>query len=727
MSAGDTLRASENSALNNVQIISRVTGKKTSNKKKKALSFSAAGFIIIIVLIFGVLVGVGNIIPDAVSTRLIEETDVQYSDAVASKIIIMAEALKNGDLPENTIKRLKENGVEVEKSDDGAMYLDYDEKTVSGDELQGRALQDAKLYNAIENSTYSRAAYYYDNSARDVFQRIGSSRNSYTSDASFEEVMNTVMGEGSNINVNNVALFEWEDEETGEIISEYGEVGETGNSDSAAESFVESVRQKNTAESSEKATMNAADALSVADTVAKEQRSSLFFLTFIENISKMKAGYGNESRINEAMNYLFDPRESRVTDVDTHEVVTSYGSMTESPSLYSVLSGDRIDVNKVKNYSSERILKSVENQIGVGGADNDTLRGTVASTNSRVRGSVGRFLELSGAEASGDDLSVTTSIVQESLVDNSFETIGGIKAGEMLVEGAVNVGKELAKASGATPGSADAVKQYAKLTNTVLAMEAKSDRLNRSPFDITSKNTFLGAIVYNLAISMRGSSSLSKISSFVNTAGKSFASIMPSVLADDEANLYLTNFGDCEKIGSVGAVGSAGCSMIATFDTSTLDNIFNDSGFVDFMEKNTTLSESGVRTINEGSALAKFIDYNNERITPIGVTDGGILESLKSTGFGKIPFVSDILSMITTWLETTDEERMIASGEAFVNSGDNDNWQTYKYAQRYVSLARATESLRQYDGDSMAYSGLKYFEGTENPVVAYKQSKLAQR
>ncbi|MBQ8156211.1 hypothetical protein IJ101_00270 [Candidatus Saccharibacteria bacterium] len=725
MSAGDTLRASERSALHNTQIISHVSGKKNS-KKKKLLSFSAAGFIIIIVLVFGAIVGIGNIIPDAISTRLIEETDVQYSDAVASKIIVMAEALKSGDLPENTIKRLKDNGIEVQHSDDGAMYLEYDGKVVTGDNLQSVALEDTKLYNAIEKATYSRAAYYYDNSAHDVFSRIGSSRNNYTSDASFDEIMSSTMGKGSDINVNNVALFEWEDEETGEIISEYDEVGETGNSDSAAESFVESVRQKNVAESSKKATMNAADALSVADTIAKEQRSSLFFLNFMENISKMKAGDGNESRINDAMNYLFDPTESTVTDVDTHERITSYGSMTESPSLYSVLSGDRIDVNKVKNYSSERILRSVENQIGVGGADEDTLSGTVTSTNPRVRGSIGRFLELGGAEASGDGLSVATSIVQDSLVDNSFDTIGGIKAGEMLVEGAVNVGKELAKASGATPGSADAVKQYAKLTNTILAMEAKSDRLNRSPFDITSKNTFLGSIVYNLAINIRGSSSLSRMSSLINTTAKSFASILPSALADDEADLYLTNFGECEKIGSIGAVGSAGCSMIATFDTSTLGDIFSDAGFISFMEENTSLSDSGARTINEGSTLAKFIDYNNDRITPIGVTDGGILESLNGGGFGRIPFISDILSMITTWLETSDEERMIASGEAFVNSDSNSDWQTYKYAQRYVSLARATESLRQYDGDNMAYSKIKYFEGTENPVVAYKQTKLAR-
>ena len=159
--------------------------------------------------------------------------------------------------------------------------------------------------------------------------------------------------------------------------------------------------------------------------------------------------------------------------------------------------------------------------------------------------------------------------------------------------------------------------------------------------------------------------------------------------------------------------------MIATFDTSTLEGIFEDAGFIAFMDENTTLDSSGTRTINNNSKLADFIKYNAKRITPIGTTDGGILESLVNGSGFNIPFLSDILSMIKMSLEATEEDKRIATGETFVNSGSNADWDTYKYAQRYMSLARATEALRQYDGEATAYSNLKYFEGTENPVIAF--------
>ena len=120
MSAEEALRASERSAtqLNSgseEQIISHVNGK-SFNKTKK---FSAAGAIGLVTLIFLVLVMVfssGNLIPAAILERLVEATDVQYADAVESKILVFSQALENGDVPENTVKRLAANGVTVEGS-----------------------------------------------------------------------------------------------------------------------------------------------------------------------------------------------------------------------------------------------------------------------------------------------------------------------------------------------------------------------------------------------------------------------------------------------------------------------------------------------------------------------------------------------------------------------------------------------------------------------------------
>ena len=727
MSGSEVLQESENSALVNNQIVSNVVGKKTKVKGIGNLKgISALGFVIVMIVVFAVIFNSGTLIPSAISERLIEETDVQYADAVESKKIVFQQALADGEIPENTAEILGKNGVLVGYMDNGefkegnkhsgGLVLKQGEKIITPENFINETNNNIELYNALDSATYKRAAYYYDEAAEEVFKKIGTSRNNFTSESDFDEVMDEKMKSGSDISVNSVHSA---DNEEG-----LEENGTSASSSKDAEEFVEEVRQKNPAESATESAINTADALKVADTTAKEQRSALFFSLFMENISKMKAGEGNEAKINEAMNFLYDEAETEVVDVNTGEIVKTKGTPLDSPSLYAVLANEKVDPSNVENYSSDRILRTIENRSNTSG--NGVMNGTVASTTSGVKGSIGRMITDGIELASSALVDLVTPTVSSSLVDNSFDTIKGVKAGEFLVEGAVNTGKMLAKASGATAGDAEAVVEYARLNNEILAMDAKVDRMNRSPFDITSRNTFLGSIVYNFSIALNkaGGGVMAKSTAVFGNVGKAVGSLTTGVYADSTDG-YLTSFGVCETIGSIGAVGSPQCSETATFDPSTLNDPFNNDGFREFVEENTTLSD-GTRTINDDSILAQFILYNNNRVTPIGVMDGGILDSL-SGGSDSISFVSDIIQMIKMLLGTSESDQRIASGAAFVNSTSNDDWQTYKYAQRYVSLARATASLRKYAGDSTAYNNIQFFEGSENPVVAFTREYYASQ
>lgn len=717
MSAEEVLKANERSAIENElgeQIVSHVVGKSGETKKRKFKSWGAVGLITLMLAVVAVLFSSGNLIPAAISARLIEETDVQYADAVESKILVFQQALESGDLPENTIKRLEAQGVKVNGSS-----LEYKGKSVSAGEFVDEVHKNIGLYDAFTAATYDRAAYYYDESAEAVFKKIGTTRDNYSKKSVFDEVMSKLVGQGSNVNVSNVGLVE-KTNEKGETYEDYDVIGDTAVS-SEAEEFVKTVAENNLSENAFKATMEATNALNAADTISKEQKSSIFFMALMENISKMKAGQGNEAKINEAMNYLFKEQDSKIVDVNTGAIITVKGSMLESPSLYAILAGTKVKGEEVRNYASDRVLKTVENRTGSGAIDAETRDGTVTSSGTKTRGTIGRYIFEGLESADYGSMEAVVPTINDSMVDNSFETIGGIYGGELLAEGAVNVGKMLAKSSGGTAGDSTAAKEYARLNSTVIAMDAEVERMNKSPFDITSRNTFLGSIFYNLGVSI----SSSKVGSVLHNMGSAmssiiggaFSKILPSAKADDESEKYLANFGDCETLGSIGAVGSVGCSEIATFDTSTLKDTFHDSGFNSFVEENTELSD-GKRTVKKDSKLADFIKYNNERITPMGVMDGGILEAIKNSS-SSIPFISDIISMIKTWLFSSDEDKQVATGKVFVNSASNPDWQTYKYAQRYVSLARATDALRQYDGDETAYNNLKYFEGNENPVIAF--------
>jgi hypothetical protein len=157
----------------------------------------------------------------------------------------------------------------------------------------------------------------------------------------------------------------------------------------------------------------------------------------------------------------------------------------------------------------------------------------------------------------------------------------------------------------------------------------------------------------------------------------------------------------------------------------------SDEEYIAVKAENVTCGDDGKCEINKGSDFEKYIRYNAERFTPVGITDGGILKSLKnkdsdtsesSSGYSKIPFISslkELLSMIWAKIKQLfgDDSLDIASGKAFVNTAGNDDWKIYKYAQRYMSEVRTVENLRAYDGDQTAYSNIPYI-GKENPVIA---------
>lgn len=733
MSAEELLKSSERSAAKNTQYISSVSGRNTKlNTNKKHMSWAATGFVITMIIIAVAIFSSGNIIPAKIQEALVEQTDVQYADMVASKMLVFQQAMQNGEIPSSTINNLKKNNVKVGYINSDGDFVESDEvssgvvliinsKIITADNFIDKVYEDVALYNAINNATYGRAAGYFDEAANKVFEEIGTSRNNYTSEKSIDEVMNTLMGNGSDVNVNSVYLEQKQttNPDTGktETTYEYMENGSAAKSGKSAADFISMIGEKMTASNSTQSTLNAADTMKVADTIAKEQRSSQYYSAFMENTSMMKAGDGNESKINDMMNYMFTDGESEVVNTKTTEIIKLKGTALDSPSLYSVLSGRSVNMDIVRNYSSDRVLNTVENQLGVSGGAN-TISGTVSSTTNNTKGTVGRYLDGSGETASREILDKVEPTINSSLVDNTYDTIVGVNAGEFLVEGAVNVGKKLAKASGGTSGDDAAAAQYGRFNNKILAMEAAADRINRSPFDPTSKNTFLGAIVYNFAmVSSKYSGIFASVNTISGTTRNAILSLTDKSYADDEIG-YLSQHGECETYSTIGAVGSAQCAEIATFDTSTLNDPFHDTGFVQFVEENTMLGSDGVRKINDGSVLAKFINYNDERKTPLGVMDGGILTSLADKS-DSLSFVSDIVDMIETFLGANEDDKRIATGEAFVNSSSNPDWSTYKYAQRYVALARATAMLKQYADDDTAYNNIKYFEGEENPVMAY--------
>lgn len=296
MSAEEILKHNETAALKGGDFVANVNGKNKKNKVKLSgrwKSLGATGLLTAIIVVVAVLISSENI-PSGISERLAEETDVQYADAVASRALVFQQALIEGDIPDDTAMILKRKGVLVGYEDggefvetnkrDGELSLMIDKKVIGPNDFISELKDNWKLYDAFNMATYSRVAYYYDDSAYEVFKKIGTNRNNFNGKDSFDNVINRVLGEGSDIDVNTVYLAEKsrKNEQTGEteVYYEYETNGNDANSDSKAGAFVTAVGEKNRARSENEATINSADALSVADTVSKEQRSSLLLVIY---------------------------------------------------------------------------------------------------------------------------------------------------------------------------------------------------------------------------------------------------------------------------------------------------------------------------------------------------------------------------------------------------------------------------------------------------------------
>ena len=491
--------------------------KKTGFKKGSALAGIFGLFFIAVGAIF---YGYGNAAPDTIKTNLVEATDIQCANGTIDKEWAFIETLRTGDVPSDTVSYLKQSNILIGRLDENNNFIEdahgtllkRGDQLLSGDALFDAFQTDVGLYDAFNNATYSCTAFYYDDAAQTAFSSIGTNRNNLGEDINFEELLNNT-NEKSNITIDSATKkTRTVTDENGDQATEvyYEQTGDLINSSGAtAEELVDAARIQNPAATETESALNTADVLKVADTASKEQRSSLFFLYFMESIDKMKSGEGDSSNLNDAMNFLTTPTTTQVVDVETGEIIETTGTPLDAPSLNSILSGEPVVAEKSKNYSSDRVIQTVANQLNLEVAEtkpvnnvvSSSIGSTISSFTKNISGCISRFITSSAQTVEFSVLSPIIPTISSSLIKgSSTNSIYGIAGGEMLVEGAVNVGRKLAmQGSGATAGDGEAVLGYHEQIKQIAALNAEVERKNLSPFDITSKNTFLGSITSNIS------------------------------------------------------------------------------------------------------------------------------------------------------------------------------------------------------------------------------------
>jgi arabinan endo-1,5-alpha-L-arabinosidase len=143
-------------------------------------------------------------------------------------------------------------------------------------------------------------------------------------------------------------------------------------------------------------------------------------------------------------------------------------------------------------------------------------------------------------------ISVTFALLQPKLIDMAKGEVikgdeNGNETGNAVVSGMGGYNAQTAPASGLRPATQDAYTAYVKTSNEVAAKFAEEDRADRSPFDPSSKNTFLGSVLASIVpftSKMQTASAASiAIPSLVTSSLASLGSGQKSYAADD-SNQY---------------------------------------------------------------------------------------------------------------------------------------------------------------------------------------------
>ena len=745
--------------------INSVKGRNGNTGKKKGLLRRMAPMTIITGLLLGggaFFFGAQSMLGPHLSALYTNATDVQYSSYNFRNTRLMSYMLDGGGqikISNFTKKytyftpymqsRLKSNGIEVGHLDSSGNFqsgqallgsstvLKYDGEIVDANSFQDTFASNANFREAYYDAKRGRIAGFFDDvsmkyydqkgATRDIFDDYKSTGDLDTDTDAFENtVSHYVVGADGKVNT----VGRYQDEDTGEEYTQHnGSDIDTGNVDGAtpevkARSMVNRIASKvSTVGVPVCSALRIANIAAVTVSAYQIYQSIAYFLGLMEPISKAMAGEGDQSAINETLNFMTTQTTSKVDYVNSDGTTSQKdvtGSMLESTGSKLVMGKTKSPASETAPYSLDNITKAATTIAISTGATNVACSGVMAASaiislasNGIPGGKLATFVvgaimqTVGGIIITGVVAAIVSAIipyVAKIFASNIFETYTGVPAGELFSLGAANANFSLAtQGSAFMPSDTNAVKTQNRNTTLALQQEAEVDRLNRSPFDISSPNTFMGSIFSKFTFLTYSNSLISSLASFNNVVMSSVRKLTPAASAADEDIMYTSQYTECRNL------PGTQCDMygvpIVTTDYSTMDIKPDDPTYEAVISKN--LDSKG--EIKDKSELAKFINFCKNRNSPWGVKDANILNALQ-TDYGivgnNLPFVNDILNVINAAEDIANEPW--ATGSICENSSSNSRWDSeFKYYQRYVE-------------DMRILSGMEDETGGSNPVLAYE-------
>ena len=741
----------------------------SASNSKHPLSFllNTGPIIFILLLLLGggaIFFSGQSLLAPHLSSLYTQATDVQFTSYSLRNQRLFSYMLDGGNQIKQTIftkkfttftpymkSRLNANGIEVGKIDaDGnfttkdllageSRVLRYNGEIITAKDFQTKYANDANFREAYYKAKRGRVAGFFDEASDFFYRKFGITRNIFNdyrvtgnnandTEAFRDTVSERVRGTEANINT---AYRETDEDNTTKTVENGSDVNsstiEGDTAEAKARALATNIASKISASGDIAcAALRVANLLSVTVMVNQIFQATNYFLGLSENISKMMAGEGDTSAINATLNFLNTPTTNEVQYVDEDGIHTETvtGTPLESSGAQLVLGGIIPTQYEMNAYSINNIANTATQAVIIYGGKNVVCSGAQAASaiislaaSSVPGGTLAKFIvgmlteTIGGIAITGAVAAVINAVIPtiaKSLYTDLFEAQTGIPAGELYTLGAATANFSLAQnASAYMPASEEALEAQNQETSLVIAQEAEIDRLNRSPFDATSPNTFLGSIFSSLLPIISSTSTIGGFSSILSVANNSINQIMPSASAlDKNTTSYTSYYQECENL--PGTVCDAYNYNIPVTDLSTINIAPDDPTYESVIMNN--LEDDG-STIKPDSELAKFITFCANRESPWGVTDANILSALQ-TDFGiilnNLPFLNNVVDLINATEDTAN--LAWATGENCINSSENPRWDNeFKYYQRYI------EDIRILDG-------MGAYEDETNPVLAYQEN-----
>ena len=720
------------------------TGNSEKRSSKKSLrsrllkSFPLAAIAIVLILIIAAVIGSSSFLGPHLSALFTDATNTDYTAYNLRSNELMVEILQGKlEMPDYLRERLEKQGISVINS----QTLEYNGTTITADNFITMYNSDVYFREAIEDARRGRVATFFDNTAKNFYQKLGLSRDvlhSYntsgdanTDQANYDSTMTQYfdVDAGSTINTAYEEVIKKDDGTTEtQIVSS----GEPVSSDATATSSDAKTRAKEYLDSvgnKVEAVTPGCAALEIGNMVATAVSSNArytyanTYMTTMESISKAMAGDGENSGINPVLNWFTRTDTATVYDSVTGEELQVTGSPLEAQSVRSVLGDIPIDQTKTRKYSLERSYESTDISIANAGlstalCNTERAAGVVISLaalaipgGSFIRSTIGVLLQV----ALGTGVKIIASSVLGLLVptiaqvmfSNAYANAVGVAGGEEFGMGAANINQLAAQQnSGSTGASREAILAYNRANELTIAQQAEIDRKNYSPFDASNPNTFLGSITSSLLPLATSTSTLFSPLSTLSSLSTSSLASLNSTYATGENSSYLTNFGNyCNKLEEVGATGNVFCNMIAVSDLSTINLTEDDPEYRRVISESVDIID-GKEVVRDNSPLANFINFSMGRYSMPGVYDANIAHACEEQIAGTVPIISDIVTMVESI--SSDYCKRIADGSRYVNSNSNPDWATEKYHQLWALSVRAKENLG-------------FYQNSTNPITAYRE------